>query len=69
MVDDENKSHYIGRTELIRLKWTTAFSLLKTNTCEKGKFYPIRITKADYFDLYGDIDTKNKNTTSDFEIK
>jgi ribosomal protein S12 methylthiotransferase len=70
LVDDENKSHYIGRTEFDSPEVdNSVFIAKKTNTCEKGKFYPIRITKADYFDLYGDIDTKNKNTTSDFEIK
>lgn len=58
IIDSENKTHYIGRTEFDSPRvGNVVFISKKTASCTIGDFYPVRITKADYSNLYGEINS------------
>ena len=56
LIDAKDASHYIGRTQYDSPDVdNTVLLSRKTNRCEIGKFYDVRITRADDFDIKGHI--------------
>lgn len=56
LIDSKNASHYIGRTQYDSPGVdNTVLLSRKTNHCEIGEFYNVRITRADDFDIKGHI--------------
>lgn len=57
LIDNENRSYYIGRTEFDSPEVdNTVLISKKKSSCQIGNFYPVHITKSDYFDLYGEVE-------------
>ena len=53
IVDTEEDGHYIGRTEFDSPDVDDSVIIDGNEKLEIGHFYPVRINKADHFDLYG----------------
>ena len=53
MVDTEEDGHYIGRTEFDSPDVDDSVIIDGDENLEIGNFCPVRINKADHFDLYG----------------
>ena len=53
MVDAEENGHYTGRTEFDSPDVDDSVIIDGDEKLEVGHFYPVRINKADHFDLYG----------------
>lgn len=53
IIDEESDEFYIGRTEFDSPEVDNEVLIGKEEKLNIGEFYPIRITEADYFDLYG----------------
>ena len=53
LIDTEDARHYIGRTEHDSPDVDDAVLIPKKEKLKIGEFYPVRIDKADSFDLYG----------------
>lgn len=54
IIDAEDARHYIGRTEFDSPDVDNSVLISKKEKLKVGEFYPVRINKADSFDLYGD---------------
>lgn len=57
IIDREEPDFYIGRTEFDSPEVDGEVLIEKTTPLQIGQFYPIRITQAETFDLYGQLDT------------
>ncbi|NLJ82128.1 MAG: 30S ribosomal protein S12 methylthiotransferase RimO [Bacteroidales bacterium] len=56
LIDTENKTHYIGRTEFDSPEVDNlVYVSKKAIKCDIGGFYSVKITKAEAFDLYGEV--------------
>ena len=53
IIDEETDEFYLGRTEFDSPEVDNEVLIDKETPLTIGEFYPIRITEADYFDLYG----------------
>ena len=53
IIDEETDEFYLGRTEFDSPEVDNEVLIDKDTPLTIGEFYPIRITEADYFDLYG----------------
>ena len=53
VIDREEDEHYIGRTEFDSPEVDPEVLVSKENKLATGTFYPVKITGADAFDLYG----------------
>lgn len=53
IIDTEDARHYVGRTEFDSPDVDNAVLIPKKEKLKIGEFYPVRIDKADSFDLYG----------------
>ncbi|MDD2622301.1 MAG: 30S ribosomal protein S12 methylthiotransferase RimO [Bacteroidales bacterium] len=59
LVDKVEKNYYIGRTPYDSPDVDNTVLISKRHsTCIPGNFYPVSITKADYYDLYGKVEDK-----------
>ncbi|MCK4639089.1 MAG: 30S ribosomal protein S12 methylthiotransferase RimO, partial [Bacteroidales bacterium] len=56
LIDREEENYFIGRTEYDSPEVDNEVLIEKSeNNCRIGEFYIIKITKADMFDLYGEV--------------
>ncbi len=55
IIDRLDGDYYIGRTEFDSPEIDNQVLIKKNNNIKKGEFYKVRITKADYYDLYADL--------------
>ena len=56
LIDREEEDYFIGRTEYDSPEVDNEVLIEKSeNNCRIGEFYKIKITKADMFDLYGEV--------------
>lgn len=56
LIDTENKTHYVGRTEFDSPEVDNlVYVSKKAIKCDIGGFYSVKITKAEAFDLYGEV--------------
>ena len=56
LIDREEDNYFIGRTEYDSPEVDNEVLIEKSeNNCRIGEFYKIKITKADMFDLYGEV--------------
>ena len=55
IIDDEDESFFIGRSEFDSPDIDNLVLLPKENELTIGDFYPVRITNFDAFDLYGEV--------------
>ncbi|MCR5114255.1 MAG: 30S ribosomal protein S12 methylthiotransferase RimO [Bacteroidales bacterium] len=53
IIDSEDNRYYIGRTEFDSPDVDDSVLIKKKEKLKIGEFYPVRIEKADHFDLYG----------------
>ena len=53
LIDTEDARHYVGRTEHDSPDVDDSVLIPKKEKLKIGEFYPVRIDKADSFDLYG----------------
>ena len=61
LIDSRQDGHYIGRTQYDSPEVDNIVLLnRRTNRCEIGGFYPVRITRAREYDIYGKIITDNQ---------
>lgn len=59
LIDREEDDYFIGRTEYDSPEVDNEVLIEKSEiNCRIGEFYTIKITKADMFDLYGEVDIK-----------
>lgn len=60
LIDSTTPTHFIGRTQYDSPEVdNTVIISRKTNRCETGAFYPVRITRAQEFDIYGKVTGNN----------
>ena len=58
LIDSRTASHYIGRTQYDSPEVDNSVIISRRNNrCEIGEMYPVRLTRAKEFDLYGKIIT------------
>jgi len=58
IIDSATGSHYVGRSEFDSPEVdNTVLIPKKSSSCIIGNFYPVRIVKADNYDLYGELET------------
>ncbi len=55
IIDRLDGNYFIGRTEFDSPEIDNQILIKKDNNIKTGKFYQVRITKADYYDLYADL--------------
>ena len=60
IIDDMDNQFYIGRTEFDSPDVDNAVLIEKTTPLKIGEFYPVLITHAEAYDLYGKVITSNK---------
>lgn len=60
LIDYKEGNYYVGRTEFDSPDVDNSILISKKNKLTIGEFYPVRINKADCFDLYGDAILNNK---------
>lgn len=60
IIDDMDNQFYIGRTEFDSPDVDNAVLIKKTTPLKIGEFYPVLITHAEAYDLYGKVITSNK---------
>lgn len=60
IIDDMDNQFYIGRTEFDSPDVDNAVLIDKTVPLKIGEFYPVLITHAEAYDLYGKVITSNK---------
>lgn len=60
IIDDMDNQFYIGRTEFDSPDVDNAVLIEKTAPLKIGEFYPVLITHAEAYDLYGKVITSNK---------
>lgn len=60
IIDREEGDYYVGRTEYDSPEVDGEVLITKEKTLTVGEFYPIKITDATEFDLYGKLDLYNK---------
>lgn len=60
IIDREEADYYVGRTEYDSPEVDGEVLITKEKTLTVGEFYPIKITDATEFDLYGKLDLYNK---------
>ena len=57
IIDSESRDHYVGRSEFDSPDVdNTVLIPKKSFSCIIGNFYPVRIVKADNYDLYGELE-------------
>jgi ribosomal protein S12 methylthiotransferase len=62
VIDTSDKNHYIGRTQYDSPEVdNTVLISKKQSTLATGNFYPVLIEKADYYDLYGNVNQEENN--------
>ncbi len=60
IIDREETDYYVGRTEFDSPEVDGEVLIIKEKALAVGEFYPIKITDATEFDLYGKFDLYNK---------
>ena len=60
IIDREETDYYVGRTEFDSPEVDGEVLIIKEKALAVGQFYPIKITDATEFDLYGKFDLYNK---------
>lgn len=60
IIDREEADYYVGRTEFDSPEVDGEVLITKEKALAVGEFYPIKITDATEFDLYGKLDLYNK---------
>lgn len=60
IIDREETDYYVGRTEFDSPEVDGEVLIIKKKALAVGEFYPIKITDATEFDLYGKLDLYNK---------
>ena len=55
IIDSEERDHYVGRTEFDSPEVDNSVLITKEKTLTIGEFYPVTITEASEYDLYGSI--------------
>ncbi|MFA7402098.1 MAG: radical SAM protein, partial [Bacteroidales bacterium] len=61
VIDTSDKNHYIGRTQYDSPEVdNTVLISKKQSTLSSGNYYPVLIEKADYYDLYGNVNQEEK---------
>ena len=60
IIDREETDYYVGRTEFDSPEVDGEVLIIKEEALAVGEFYPIKITDATEFDLYGKLDLYNK---------
>ncbi len=60
IIDREETDYYVGRTEFDSPEVDGEVLIIKEKALAVGEFYPIKITDATEFDLYGKLDLYNK---------
>jgi ribosomal protein S12 methylthiotransferase len=55
MIDREENEYYVGRTEFDSPEVDPEVLIQKTTKVKSGRFYPVKITTFDDYDLFGEI--------------
>lgn len=55
IIDREENDYFVGRTEFDSPEVDPEVLIVKTKTLQKGKFYQVKITSAEDYDLFGQI--------------
>lgn len=55
IIDSEERDHYVGRTEFDSPEVDNSVLITKEKALTIGEFYPVTITEASEYDLYGSI--------------
>ena len=55
IIDREENDYFVGRTEFDSPEVDPEVLIVKTKPLQKGKFYQVKITSAEDYDLFGQI--------------
>ena len=60
IIDREEEDYYVGRTQFDSPEVDPELLLTKEQPLKIGSFYPVRVTGADEYDLFGEVVTSTE---------